>query len=232
MQSENIMKARESIFQVFRSLPLALSITILLLGSFQGNMNLLIFFVGMGVLIPLLATVLNILFEFIFKYAGEHFSLPDNVWLIPEGTTCTLFDVLSEKSEPLNGVPTVWTPMTVFFFTYLFLNAYDIYNRPVPKGVDESAVNARKTRCGMSMFTIVIVFVLVMIGRYSLMHCENALGLGIGSLLGLFTAWMWYSFVRSCGLGRFDDIFGISNRMLSPEVAGTVPTKVCVPVAG
>jgi len=82
----------------------------------------------------------------------------------------------------------------------------------------------------MSIIAISVVFVLVMIARYSLMHCENALGLGIGTALGVFTAWWWYVFVRNCSLGRFDDIFGISNRMLSPSVTGNDPTKVCVPV--
>ena len=38
--------------------------------------------------------------------------------------------------------------------------------------------------------------------------------------------------MRNCGFGRFDDIFGISNRLLSPEANETIPPTVCVPTKG
>jgi hypothetical protein len=121
--------------------------------------------------------------------------------------------------------------MTTFIFVYLFSNAYDIYNRDVPKWADPTAVNARKTRCAMSMFAIAFVGLLVQFARYSVMHSVRALGMFVGVGFGVWTGMTWYKFLRSCGVGQFDDVFGISNRLLSREASGNKAPKVCVPVS-
>ena len=223
-----ILSARETIFHFFRSLPIAMFITLITLGSFQGNINLILFAIGLGIAAPLVAVVLNVLLEFLFKYADEKFKLDSSYWLIKNGASCTLFDTLPKNPLlEMNGVPTTWCVMTVFFFTYLFLNAYDIYTREIPNNADEIAVDARKKRCGMSMFFIIVLALLCIFARYSVTHCENGLGLTIGTGVGIFLSYLWYQMVRACGTGIFDDIFGITSRMLSPN-ANMANAQACV----
>jgi len=228
-----ILTARETIFHFFRSLPICLFITIGLFGSVQGNANYILFAVGLGLLAPAVAVSLNMLFELIFSKIDQWAeNTTHSYWLIPNGASCTLFETLSNNPlNPMNSVPTVWTVMIAFFFTYIFTNALTIYNHDVPSKADPTLVAARKTRCVMSMIFIVAFFIIVLIGRFSIMHCETGLGAVLGLLTGGTLGYYWYQFSRMCGLGQFDDIFGISNRLLSSVAAGNSAPQICVPVA-
>lgn len=223
-----ILSARETIFHFFRSLPIAMFVTLITLGSFQGNINLILFAIGLGITAPLLATCSNIIFEFLFSALDNKFELDHSYWSIPNGASCTLFDTLSKNPlNSMNSVPTTWCVMTAFFFSYLFLNAYDIYTREIPNNADEIAVDARKTRCGMAMFFIIVLGLVSLFARYSVTHCETGIGLIIGSGIGIYSSYLWYQMVRACGTGIFDDIFGISSRMLSPN-ANMATAQACV----
>lgn len=276
--ASTVLTARESIFHFFRGLPIMALINLILLGSFQGNLNYIFFAAGMSFFAPTAAVLSNMLFEFVvssFKAGGEYVlpiliilllgsmglivtgalygpntsyivsgvisliitfcaffgSGDDSIWSVPNGASCTLFEALSETPlKSMNSVPTTWTVMTTFFFVYLICNAFDIYNRPVPKSADPISVNARKTRCGVSIFILILMLIFVLAGRYSVTNCETPLGILIGTTLGVYTGYLWYAFLRACGMGQFDDIFGISNRLLSREAAGDSAPKVCVPV--
>ena len=63
------------------------------------------------------------------------------------------------------------------------------------------------------------------------MHCETLLGIIIGLLTGGWLGYGWYNIARACGLGQFDDIFGMSSRLLSRAAGGDTAPQVCVPVA-
>ena len=279
-----VLTARESIFHFFRSLPIMALINLILLGSFQGNLNYIFFAAGMSFFAPLSAVMVNMFFEYLisllktknFLYIGvvllailagsatligvgstdeikAEFILPgaftlvitlfvsiyaayasddDSLWSIKNGSSCTLFETLSDMPlSSMNSIPSTWTVMTTFFFVYLIFNAFDIYNRQVPKSADPIAVNARKTRTGVSIFILILMLGFVLAGRYTVTNCETFLGLVIGIILGIYTGYVWYIFLRSCGMGQFDDIFGISNRLLSREASGNATPKVCVPVS-
>ena len=276
--ASTVLTARESIFHFFRGLPIMALINLILLGSFQGNLNYIFFAAGLSFFAPAAAVSSNMLFDFVvsaFKAGGEYV-LPiliilllvsmglivigafygpnttyivsgvislvitfcaffaggdDSLWSVPNGASCTLFEAVSETPfESKNSVPTTWTVMTTFFFVYLICNAFDIYNRPVPKSADPISVNARKTRCGVSIFILILMLIFVLAGRYTVTNCETPIGILFGTALGIYTGYLWYTFLRSCGMGQFDDIFGISNRLLSREAAGDSAPKVCVPV--
>jgi hypothetical protein len=174
--------------------------------------------------------IISGIFVIILTICGLAGSFDDKLWSVPNGSSCTLFETVSDTPMmPMNAVPTTWTVMTAFFFAYLFFNAYDIYNRPVPKSADPTSVNARKTRCGVSMFVISIMLVFVLVGRSVVTNCETGIGITLGVALGSYTGYVWYYFLRSCGMGQFDDIFGISSRLLSREASGNSAPKVCVP---
>lgn len=230
--SKIILGIRETLYHIFRGLPLTLLTAIALLGSFQGNINWIIFAVGLGIVAPLGVLAINYGLEFLIPLLGRFIdttTLTDLVYM-SQASVCTLMDVLpTGNAKPAIVVPTYWTTMTVFFFVYLILNANDLYTRKTPKGSDPVGVNARKTRMLMSIVMLSVFAILSLVIRFAVTHCENTLGMLTGIGLGSGLAYGWYTFVRNCGIGHFDDIFGVSARLLSKEAAGLVKPKVCVP---
>jgi hypothetical protein len=234
--ANTILAVRQTIFHLFRGLPLTLLSTLLLLGSFQGNVNYILFGLGLGLLVPLLVfgstMVLDFAFELLGKVSKDTATYLTPFFYLDYGSLCTFMDVVPTGSpKPVMSVPSYWVSMISFFFIYLILNANDLYTRKIPKESDPIGVNARKTRMAMSMTVLSIVFVLVLSVRYAIMKCDTTLGFLTSIGLGGGLAYGWYTFVRNCGVGHFDDIFGISSRLLSKEASGLVSPKACVPLA-
>ena len=148
-------------------------------------------------------------------------------------TSCDAFDIFSLLKYCHTRLETLALDLLSDFiqlFDLSLCNAFDIYNRPVPNSADPISVNARKTRSGVSIFILVLMLVFVLAGRYIVTNCETPIGILFGTALGVYTGYLWHSFLRACGMGQFDDIFGISNRLLSREASGSSAPKVCVPV--
>lgn len=230
-----ILSVRQTTFHLFRGLPLTLLSSLLLLGSFQGNVNYILFGLGLGVLVPLVVFGSNMLFDFGFELLGkvskDLVTTLSPYFYLDYGSLCTFMDVSPiGNAKPSMSVPSYWVSMISFFFLYLILNASDIYSRKVPKEADPIGINARKTRMAMSMTVLAIVSILVLVVRYAIMKCDTPLGFLTSIGVGGGLAYGWYRFVRNCGVGHFDDIFGISSRLLSKEAAGIVSPKACVPI--
>ena len=83
----------------------------------------------------------------------------------------------------------------------------------------------------MSMIFVVGAAIVITIFRYAKTSCETGTGLFTSWLIGGLLAWGWYDFMRKCGLGRLDDIFGISNRILPMQSYEDNTPVTCVPVA-
>jgi len=211
------------ISQGFRSLPVLLASTVFFLGLVQGNFNFLFFFVGFAILTPTLSLVTNILFEFLFMY----FNVPKSLWTVPN--PCPLSSASFDSTGAACVVPSFWYPMSIFFFMYVLFNGIDLFNRPAVPNASKVAVTVRQTQTMMSMILVSILIILVTIVRY-ISGCETALGMIVGLGIGSLTAYLWYSFVRACGLGRISDIFGISNRILPYQTNQDDNPTVCVPM--
>lgn len=222
---ETILGLREVLTQGFRSLPVILGNAILVLGLAQGNFNLLFFFVGMFILTPVAVILLNAGFEFLFSNF-----LPESLqsfWLIANAGApqCAIFTTGTTEDYALNGVPSLWLSMIAFFFAYLFMNAYDLYSRAENSKAPKLATDARKSQAIVSMVIVGITAAIFLLMRYGISNCETAVGLLVSSLLGVGLAKGWFTFMRNCGMGRLDDIFGISNRIL-PLQSYEAPTQV------
>lgn len=215
--------------QGFHSLPVILSTTMLVLGMTQGNINFLFFFIGLSILTPLACLLLNILTEIVFTKLG----VPDNLWKLDSATAeaCKLISTtISEVPQTLNVIPSYWLSIMAFFFTYLILNAQDLYNKQSSSKASKGAVDARKNQTMISMVILSISAILFTLIRYAT-TCENGLGVVISWILGGGIAVGWYKFMRNCGLGRLDDIFGISNRLLPMQSYEEPSPTVCVPTS-
>lgn len=225
---EVIVGLREVLTQGFRSLPVILGNAVLILGLAQGNFNLLFFFVGMFILTPVAVILANALFEFLFSL-GPDWLQP--FWLVANAGApqCAIFTTGETGDFALNGVPSLWMTMMAFFFAYLMVNASDLYSRATNSKAPKAATDARKSQAIMSMSIVGIVALVTALLRYGT-SCETAIGVLVSGLLGYGLAKGWFDFMRNCGMGRLDDIFGISNRILPLQSYESGPQVTCMEV--
>jgi len=157
--------------------------------------------------------------------------LEANMWQMPSGSVeqCNIFPVAS-SAEIINVVPSYWLTIMAFFFSYLIANASDLYNKQTNTAAPKAATEARKFQTMTSMVLLVISAIIFTILRYST-NCESGLGVIISWLLGSGLAYGWFTFMRQCGLGRLDDIFGISTRLLPMQSYEEPSPTMCLPTA-
>lgn len=218
--------------QGFRSLPVILATTVLILGMTQGNVNFFFFFVGMFLLTPTATLAMNRIWELLVTYVPGFTSINPAFYIVTNGSAaqCAVFSTDPSAIQNLIGVPSYWMAMTAFFFTYLFVNAQMLYTMKASEKAPKHAVDARKSQAAMSMTIILVVAVLTTLFRYAT-SCETALGVLASWGVGGGLAYGWYHFMRACGLGRLDDIFGIANRILPLQSYEDKDPTVCVPAA-
>lgn len=226
-----ICATRNTLAQSFRGLPVLLGGAVLFLGLTQGNFNLLFFFSGMFIVATTAAMVVNGLWEMIFSNTPSWLTIPASLWQTTAGNAeaCNLFTIgFSDKTVMMNTVPSFWMTMMAFFFSYLFSNAMKLYNMQENSKAPKIQVTARKSQAITSMFVIVAVALVTTILRFST-SCETLLGIMGSWALGGYLGYAWYEFMRGCGLGRLDDLFGISNRILPLQSYEEADPTVCLP---
>jgi hypothetical protein len=230
--SEFICGTRNFVAQGFRSLPALLGFSILLLGLTQGNINFIFFVVGLFIIAPLGALLANLGIDFLGSYLPESFTtylMVDNA-LAPQ---CNIFTTPLSDSSPLRMTvtPSFWMTIMAFFFTYLFSNAKRVYSLAESSKASKRAVEARKSQSIMAMTIVIALAIVVTLVRYGTTGCETAFGVLMSWVVGGSLAIGWYSFMRRCGLGRLDDMFGILNRILPLQSSEDYDPQVCVPVS-
>jgi len=227
-----VCATRQLCSQGFRSLPAILGGASLTLGMTQGNFNFLFFFVGMFVLTPIVAGLTNLLWEFIFSNTPTWLTVPEQFWKLPHATAnaCAIFTIGTPAGAPqtMNVVPSYWMTMMAFFFVYIFKNALFLYKKEEVTAASKQGVTARKSQALISMVVVVAVGIVFTILRYAT-TCETGLGILVSLLLGGYIAHGWYRFMRICGVGRLDDLFGISARILPLQSYEEITPTVCVP---
>lgn len=227
-----VCSTRNLLAQGFRSLPVILGSAVLVLGLAQGNFNLLFFFVGMCILAPTVTLGTNLLWELVFSNTPWWLTVPEVLWKVPAGdaAACAIYPTGGVVPPTIvNAVPSFWLTMMAFFTVYLFANAKMLYDKQAESNAPKVAVEARKSQAMMAMVIVVLFGLIVTVLRYGMSGCETAIGVLLSWVIGGLLGNYWYTFLRACGLGRLDDLFGISNRIL-PYMSGedSDPT-VCAP---
>ena len=235
--AELFCSIRHTTSQSFRSLPVLLGSAIFVLGLVQANLNLLFFFVGMFILTPLATVISNMIFDYVFDILD---------WFMPgmkifteskdvDAAQCALFTTPvygAEFKTPVSGtvVPAYWLTMMAFFFSYLYFNASSLHDVKPEPNAPKKSILARESQSFIAMITVIITAILFTFARFTT-SCDTGFGVLISWILGIYLAYFWYGFMRSCGLGRLDDIFGISNQLLPHQSFQDEDPTVCVPVS-
>jgi len=200
--------AQISIFGVFNSLPLVLITTLLVLGLGLGNFGMLSIAIGQIVMLAIIGLI-NFGFNFI-KLGNIKYS--DTAVIVPTNTI-----------TEVNILPSMWITQITYFFSYVFFNAYDIYNdEPITTDPEYSVkVNNRKTRTVMIMVWAVILGLLLIACRWigkseyteimPIRIFSVALSIGLGSTVAFIANTI--SKQPNVGTQKMD-IFGITQQMI------------------
>lgn len=234
---------RVFIYGGIQTLPLTIAGLFLLIGLFSANYAYLFFLIGFLIVTPLVSIILNSVFEPIADL------LP--IFGIKEKLTVKCSDQLKlvipfgSKNSNSSGstefiVSSYWTSMMVFFFAYVITNAISLLNRetvipdnlPGPeKEKMKRMISNRKSSMILSIITLVAFAIGILIYRYS-RTCEPASLWSIIPTLAVFGSLgaAWYNLLAVTGEDRLSDIFGIANRILSPNALVNQP-MACLPSA-
>jgi hypothetical protein len=219
---------RIMIQQSFLSLPLLLIGWSLFLGSLQGNIGLLVLFLGHLTAVPLTVLLSNTVLEFIVKKL-EQFSSSSLMSFIQVNNSdiCNLVPGKVESSTAfLSVAPSLWMGHIIFFFSFLLFNGYGVYTMKAADTADPEKVERRKTQALVSMIlTSLILLVLVLLRKFAV-GCETWIGIFIASTLMPLLGYGWYRLAKECS-ARDADIFGIVQKIL-PDEAQQPPPMTCV----
>lgn len=215
-----LYRVKEFIIAGVASLPIILGGISLLLACSTANTGFAILTVCLGLVIPLLTFLLNLLLRLLPESLIGRFVAPmAGTCKVVPGTTDTM---------PAANLPSYWMSTVIFFFTYVAMNGFSLFNFASGQDASDDKVSSRKTHAIIGMASSLILLVLLMIWRYKT-RCENLLGIGLSLLFGGLGVGAFILF-DNCGLLRVVDIYGIGARLL-PASATAAPTQVCFPVA-
>lgn len=217
-----VVKIREFIIHGFRILPIVLGAFAFIIGVGHANMAYFFLAVGIGLIVPIVNMFSNVIFGKLFS-----FGVPEALYKIqaqPAG--CSVFGEFANTGDTVS----YWLAALVFFVSYMFINAFNLYNRPAQPNAPESKIEARKTQAAMAMAIILLFGIGMLLYRFVKTKCETALGIPVALTVFIPLAYYWYKVLVSCSGDRLTDLFGVVNRiMVEPKNAG--PGAVCLPMA-
>lgn len=122
----------------------------------------------------------------------------DNCAIIPGGT------------EAVTRVPSAYLAHVVFFFTFIFTNAYYVYNEKKKDDTPSIQYDNRRYRSLMIMGTVVTLYLIIVFARYNITGCDSSLGVLYTTFAFGALGFGTYKLAEVCG-ARTADILGISS---------------------
>jgi hypothetical protein len=190
-----------------------------------------------------LAYILNTLIlipgigQFIFRSATPFSFLNPVAWFTdapqptPGPSNCSMLPGYADKDSKYS-TPSTWITHLSFFFGFIFTNALQIFNAPVPtlnvaskkdmekrQAALDQRVRNRKFISGSILALAIILFSILLYVRYTKTSCESSLLYSlVPILLTSLTGASWFSFVYSkCGI-QPADILGIVSGFIDQDL--------------
>ena len=218
-------------------LPLTIIGTGLLLSLMTANYALLFMLFGMVIITPSVLFVGNLGFDLFNSYSQP----TSRLFAASSSDLCDIIPPFPIPSRPSSRLSytfgSYWLAMMSFFFGYVISNATALLGKSTQepdeaddktKGMIASGAMNRKTQAITAIFGTIILAILVIIMRIMNTTCEPYISsiistIGFGAL-----GWSIYSSLAETGEDRLSDIFGIANRLLSPDALTNAP-YACLP---
>lgn len=135
--------------------------------------------------------------------------------------TSDICSIIPGTQTSVSRIPSYYFAHVSFFLSYLFMNAYSIYNMSSDPDIDKKYVDNRKYRSLAVMAILVFILLSIVALRYNTSQCDSSLGIIVTLSIFTFTGFAWYKFAEYCGV-RNSDLMGISQSIL--------PAKANAPV--
>ena len=213
----------------YQTFPLTMAGTLLILGFMTANYAMLFFLLGLVIIAPILTFGINWVSAF----------APDHLWFFPRlSNVCDIVTPAIDATSTEHGpFMSYWITMTMFFFGYMLSNAYTMYslpptypsNDPDIKAQIDQQVSMRQSQTVIGL-TMILLLALVFIGMRFQSGCDTILGLFLAT--GAFGAlgFYWYKALSTSNKNTLSDMYGIANRLMSPESLKNEPIG-CIPQA-
>ena len=225
---------RNFIYAGFQSFPLAIGGTLLLFGLMTANYAMLFFLIGYLILVPSLSYSLNILID----YISSRYETSKDWFKIKETDLCSIVHPfgsgrsISRTPETISMFSNTWLAMAVFFLSYMLFNAIALNSLPQPANMADTSisdkVSHRKVQSMISIVMIVLFTAFLLYTRIRYSGCVTT-GSAIWTVLIYGSlGFGWYKALSAIGQNRLSDLFGIANRLLSPDALKNEPVA-CIP---
>jgi hypothetical protein len=181
------------------------------------NVGTIFLFVGQVLIVPISVMLLHVITWII---PGIHVPPSDVGLLVPSIRDAGM-------ASSFNVGPSYWVAHVVFFCSYIFTNAYTVYN------LDSADINNspwkvknRKGRSLMIMIVSILSMVALILSRYLMTGAETLLGITIG--VGVFVplSYYWYQIAIKNG-SQNGDIFGIVQQIM-PSIETDNAATLCM----
>lgn len=229
---------RSFVLDGLKVLPLTVIGTSLIISLMSANYALLFMLVTMIILVPGVLFVGNMGLEFITSFLSAPSS---QLFAASKSEICDLIPPFPTGMRPSSGLHytfgSYWVAMMAFFFGYSISNAVSLLKKEtqVPVNADDTVknmvtagANNRKTQAISAIITTLIFAIIVFTMRIRSSGCEPYITSIISIIIFAVFGWGMYSAFASFGQDRLSDIFGIANRLLSPDAMNNTP-YACVP---
>jgi hypothetical protein len=217
-----------------QNFPLAIAGTFLILGLMTANYAMLFILVGFLIITPVLSMILNGIMDSLTTF----FPSISSITQIKRNDICDIiigFPSTAQSGMKI-GFTSIWLSMMSFIMSYILFNAVELLNikteypkdvTPEDKEVIDSKASRRTTQAIISIAMIAILMFIILLMRIR-NGCETIVGgvvtIGIFGTLGFY----WYQLLSAVGNNRLSDIFGIANRLMSPDSMLNAPVA-CLP---
>ncbi len=222
---EFVATLKDFLHIMFLKFPLIITGTLMILGLV--TVNTAFMWVCLGSVVTFFSVfIFQLLFEILVTAKSEW----AGAFTVPASNICNILTTTSTLTKTGNYVvtPSYWMAFLLFFITYTFRNALQIYNKPpgAQATADPDTLNNRMFQASLTMFLLVVLGLAFVLIRMILnKNCETWTGAMLGAAFGATIGYYWFEALINCGEDRTFDLFGILGRIMP---ASTTTPQACI----
>jgi hypothetical protein len=222
---EFVATLKDFLHIMFLKFPLIITGTLMILGLVTVNTAFL--WVSTGTIVTFFGIFIFQLLVQLLVTAKPEYAGP---FTVPASSVCNLLTTTSSVTRASDYIvtPSYWFAFLLFFISYTFRNALQIYNKPpgAQATSDPDTLNNRMFQASITMFLLVVLGLgFTLIRMIMNKNCETWLGAILGAAFGGTMGYFWYEILISCGEDRPSDLFGILGRIMP---ASTTAPQACI----